>query len=112
MTWIVKATGGYEYCCHPEGTVYGPDLSDAYRFKDEAEAERVVWWLNHTMKDGLPYRVVRLVRPLERLRAAAHAVWDDAKPTTRPGQHTVQTRLIRELAWALGAPTNDGSNER
>ncbi len=70
MTWIVKATGGYEYNCHPDGDIYGPDLSDAYRYTKREKAARVAAWLNRTMKDGLPYRVVRLRRAGDRLRDA------------------------------------------
>lgn len=75
MTWIVKATGGYEYNCHPDGEVYGPNLSDAWRYKFRAEAAGVAKRLNRDMKDGLPYRVVRLRRRYVHLsRAAAKAL--------------------------------------
>lgn len=68
MTWIVKCTGGYEYNCHPEGEIYGPDLSDAYQYADRSRAERVAAKLNRTMKDGLPFRVVRVRRSGDRAR--------------------------------------------
>lgn len=74
MTWIVKATGGYEYACNREADIFGPDLSDAYRYKDRAEAALVATVLNREMSDGLPYRVVRLRRAGDPIRAELAAL--------------------------------------
>ena len=93
MTWIVKATGGYEYNCHPDGDVYGPDLSDAYRYEDRTKAARVAAKLNRLMLDGKPYRVVRLKRPRDHVRAAANALLDELNVSAQP----------RKIQLAMGA---------
>lgn len=111
MTWIVKGTGGYEYACHPDGEVFAPELSEAYRFTTKARATRIAKRLNSVMVDGIPYRVVRLTRPRDRLREAAQAVWDAARPVPNASSfHRVPTHLMRELDWALSAisATPDG----
>ncbi len=103
MTWIVKATSDYAYNCHPDGEVYGKVLSDAWRYKVRAEAEGVARRLNRDMKDGLPYRVVRLTRPRDRLRAAAQAVVDNARDQGRDDcmDDLVDEQYIEELRNAL-----------
>jgi hypothetical protein len=84
MTWIVKATGGYEYVCHPDGDIFGPDLSDAYRYAKREKAARVAAKLNRSMIDGKPYRAVRLRRSGDRMREELAAL-----------------RTVRDAAWQL-----------
>ena len=84
MTWIVKATGGYEYVCNSTGDIFGPDLSDAWRFKIRAKAASVAAKLNRVMQEGKPYRVVRLRRSGDRVREELAAL-----------------RTVRDAAWML-----------
>lgn len=127
MTWIVKATGGYEYACNREADIFGPDLSDAYRYNDRAEAALVATVLNREMSDGLPYRVVRLRRAGDRgraeltaLRDVYKAAWmlvDGEAPIPPKGRRKVAATLhcyqheVRNLRLALQAPSLKGSKE-
>ncbi len=87
MTWIVKGTGGYEYASHHLGEMFAPELSDAYRYKSKPQAARVATRLNRIMKEGLPYRVVRLRKRGPLRDALTSIVAFEAKPTVCPYMH-------------------------
>ncbi len=71
MTWIVKGTGDYAYVSHPDGGTFARGQVDAHRHESRSASALVARRLNQMMKEGLPYRVVRLRPRHVRLPIAA-----------------------------------------